>query len=171
DDALYEVLKMPNKIKDLSQNHKSFLEIIFRNMGGKRFSESALEQIHPLVNAISLKSALDRVIKEENLNSNTGIITTSEEIKFYNIVKTILGLSPKTKKQLDRVGYRDFKNFFGVVLDDNQRKGIVYLKIDKTKKTISFGSEPNSYELESISVEEITKYKSEIIQSFLDKLD
>ena len=171
DDALYESLKMPNNIKELTAGNKSFLEIIFRNMGGKRFTDTALEQIHPLVNAISLKSALDRVIKDENLNSNSGIITTSEEIKFYNIVKTIIGLSIKTKKHLEKVGYRDFKNFFGVVLDDNQRKGIVYLKIDKTKKTISFGSDPNSYELESISVEEITKYKSEIIQSFLDKLD
>jgi hypothetical protein len=171
DDALYESLKMPNNIKELTPSNKSFLEIIFRNMGGKRFTDSALEQIHPLVNAISLKSALDRVIKEENINSNTGIITTSEEIKFYNIVKTILGLSPKTKKQLDRVGYRDFKNFFGIVLDDNQRKGICYLRIDKTKKTISFSSDPNSYEIKNISVEEITKYKSQIIQSFLKNLD
>lgn len=171
DDALYESLKMPNKIKELTSNHKSFLEVIFRNMGGKRFTDNALEQLHPLVNAISLKSALDRIIREENINSNTGIITTSEEIKFYNIVKTILGLSSKTKKHLDRVGYRDFKNFFGVVLDDNQRKGICYLRIDKTKKTISFSSDPNSYEVEDISVEEVTKYKSQIVQSFINNLD
>ena len=173
DDALYELLKMPAKINDLreSASHTAFLEIIFRNMGGKRFTESALEQIHPLVNAISLKSALDRVIREENLNSNTGIITTSEELKFYNIVKTILGLSAKTKKHIDRVGYRDFKNFFGVVLDDNQRKGVCYLRIDKTKKVVSFSSDPKSYEIDDISVEEITKYKSQIIESFLNNLD
>lgn len=170
DEALYESLKMPNKIKDLTPNHKSFLEMIFRNMGGKRFTDNSIEQIHPLVNAISLKSALDRILQEENLNSNTGIITTSEENKFYNIVKTILGLNSKTKKHLDRVGYKDFKNFFGVVIDGNQRKGICYLKIDKTKKTISFSSDPSSYKLENISVEEITKFKMQIINSFLDNL-
>ena len=171
DDALYESLKMPAKIKDLSPGHKSFLEIIFRNMGGKRFTDAALQQIHPLVNAISLKSALDRVIQDENLNSNSGIITTSEEIKFFNIVKTILGLTPKTKKHIDRVSYRDFKNFFGIIIDENQRKGVCYLRIDKTKKTISFSSDSSSYEIEDITVEEITKYKSQIVESFLEKLD
>lgn len=173
DDALFDILKMPTKIKALkdSPSHIAFLEIIFRNMGGKRFSESALEQIHPLVNVISLKSAIDRVIREENLNSNTGIITTSEELKFYNIVKTILGLNAKTKRHINRVGYRDFKNFFGVILDDNQRKGVCYLRIDKTKKTVSFSSDPKSYEIHNISVEEITKYKSQIIESFLDNLE
>lgn len=38
-------------------------------------------------------------------------------------------------------------------------------------KTISFSSDPNSYEVEDISVEEITKYKSQIVQSFINNLD
>jgi hypothetical protein len=80
-------------------------------------------------------------------------------------------LTPKTKKHIDRVSYRDFKNFFGIIIDENQRKGVCYLRIDKTKKTISFSSDSSSYEIEDITVEEITKYKSQIVESFLEKLD
>ena len=46
-----------------------------------------------------------------------------------------------------------------------------FRKIDKTKKTISFSSDSSSYEIEDITVEEITKYKSQIVESFLEKLD
>ena len=171
DDALYESLKMPNEISQLNSNHKSFLELIYRNMGGKRFTNDILERIHPLVNAISLKSAIDRVITDENVNSNSGIITTSEEIKFYNIVKTILGLSSKTKKHLDRVSYRDYKNSFNVLVDENQRKSVCQLKIEKTRKTVSFDNDSNKYELNDISVEEVTPYKNLIIDSFLAHLN
>ena len=171
DDALYESLKMPSKIKNLQEGHINFLKIIYKNMGGKSFRDNVLEQLHPLVNAISIKSALDRIMKEENLSSNSGIITTSEEIKFFNIVKTIISLSSKTRKHVERVSYRDYKGFFGILLDDNQRKGICYLRIEKTKKVISFGDDPQNYELEDITVEEITKYKTQIIDSVLKEID
>lgn len=61
--------------------NKKLLEIIFRNMAEKRFTDNVINDILPLVNSISLRGVLDRIIKDENVSSNSGIITTSDEIK------------------------------------------------------------------------------------------
>jgi len=58
-------------------------------MGGKRFTDNVINDILPLVNSISLRGVLDRIIKDENVSSNSGIVTTSDEIKAFDIIKTI----------------------------------------------------------------------------------
>jgi hypothetical protein len=163
DDALYNTLKMPTKGAKPTEGNKKLMEIIFRNMGGKRFSENALNELLPLVNSISLRGVLDRIIKEENVNSNSGIITTSEEIKAYDIIKTILSLSQKVKIDLDRIDYRDYKDSFKVLIDDNQRKSICSIEITKTKKYLCVGND--RFEIENISVVELTKYKKQIVEA------
>lgn len=163
DDALYTTLKMPTKGAKPTEGNKKLMEIIFRNMGGKRFSENALNELLPLVNSISLRGVLDRIIKEENVNSNSGIITTSEEIKAYDIIKTILSLSQKVKIDLDRIDYRDYKDSFKVLIDDNQRKSICSIEITKTKKYLCVGND--RFEIENISVVELTKYKKQIVEA------
>ena len=80
-------------------------------MGGLRSTEKALAQIKGLINSISIKTALDRIVQKEISESNSGINTTVEEIKAYNVIKTILAMSSKIKTvELDRISYRDLKN-------------------------------------------------------------
>jgi hypothetical protein len=163
DDALYTTLKMPKSGQKPSDGNKKLIEIIFRNMGGKRFTDNVLSELLPLVNSISLRGVLDRIIREENVNSNSGIITTTDEIKAYDIIKTILSLNRSVKIDLDRISYRDYKDSFKVLIDDNQRKSICSIEITKTKKFLSVGN--NRHEIQSISVGELTKHKKEIVEA------
>ena len=140
DDALYTTLKMPKAGHKPTDGNKKLLEIIFRNMGGKRFTDNVINDILPLVNSISLRGVLDRIIKDENVSSNSGIITTSDEIKAFDIIKTILSLSRGVKIDLDRINYRDYKDSFKILVDDNQRKSICSIEITKTKKFLSVGN-------------------------------
>ena len=50
DDALYTTLKMPKAGHKPTDGNKKLLEIIFRNMGGKRFTDNVINDILPLVN-------------------------------------------------------------------------------------------------------------------------
>jgi hypothetical protein len=62
------------------------------------------------------------LVKKEAAISNIGIITTEEEVKADNV---ILDMSSKFKNSdLDRIGFRDLKGFFLILLDDNQKKRI-----------------------------------------------
>jgi hypothetical protein len=145
------------------------VKLIFKNMGGLRSTEKALSQIKGLVNSISIKTALDRIIQKEISESNSGIITTAEEIKAYNVIKTILAMSSKIKAaDLERISYRDLKNSFLIIVDDKQTKNICSLVFKEKLKAIDING--NRFELEDVTVSSITKLKKELTESALSNL-
>jgi predicted type IV restriction endonuclease len=156
--------------KTLANPSSDLIKIIFKNMGGKRISETIEKQISDLINSISIKNVLDRVITREASESNTGIITTEEEIKAYNVIKTIMAMSSKFKNSdLDRVGYKDFKGSFKILVDGKQTKSICSLVLGQNKKIIEINNV--RYELEDLSISSLTKLKKELVQSALDLLN
>lgn len=145
------------------------VKLIFKNMGGLRSTEKALSQIKGLVNSISIKTALDRIIQKEISESNSGIITTAEEIKAYNVIKTILAMSSKIKAaDLERISYRDLKNSFLIIVDDKQTKNICSLVFKEKLKAIDING--NRFELDDVTVSSITKLKKELTESALSNL-
>ena len=145
------------------------VKLIFKNMGGLRSTEKALSQIKGLVNSISIKTALDRIIQKEISESNSGIITTAEEIKAYNVIKTILAMSSKIKAaDLERINYRDLKNSFLIIVDDKQTKNICSLVFKEKLKVIDING--NRFELDDVTVSSITKLKKELTESALSNL-
>ncbi|WP_027377633.1 type I restriction endonuclease [Kaistella palustris] len=94
--------------------------------------------------SIRLKSALsinDDISKtppkpiDENIDSNADVpkyITTEDELEGYQIVKAIL----REKISSDRIAYRDTQSYFGILLDDNNRKPIARLHFNSANKYI-----------------------------------
>lgn len=60
------------------------------------------------------------------------VITTNEEIEGFNIVKAIL----RTKVEAHRIVARDTQSYFGVLLDDNNRKPLCRLHFNSKQKYI-----------------------------------
>tara|TARA_B100000787_G_scaffold147292_1_gene118204 strand:- start:3 stop:1058 length:1056 start_codon:yes stop_codon:yes gene_type:complete len=161
DDALFKTLSNPST---------DLIKLIFKNMGGKRISDSLEAQIRDLVNSISIKNTLDKIVLKEASESNLGIITTQEEIKVYNVIKTIMAMSSKFKNiDLDRVGFRDFKGSFKILVDGKQTKCICSVTIGKNKKYIEINN--IKHEVEDMSVATLTKLKKELVQSALENLN
>ena len=145
------------------------VKLIFKNMGGQRSSEKTSAQIKNLINSISIKTALDRIIQKEISESNSGIMTTVEEVKAYNVVKTILAMSPKIKNtELERISYRDLKNMFLIIVDGKQTKKICTIIFKEKSKVIEIDG--SRYELEDVSISSITKLKKELTESALKNL-
>ena len=101
---------------------------------------------------------------EENIPQETdnGIVTTEEELEGYFIVKSILA----QMLELKRIAQRDTKSYFGILLDDNNRKWIARLHFNYSTKYIEIRKDDKSgikYQLENI--EDIYKYKNEIIEA------
>ena len=160
DDALFELLKTPTD---------NLLKEIYVKMGGKRSTERILSQIKDLVNSTSLKTALEKVIQHEVSSSNSGIITTEEEIKAFNVIKTIIALSSKiNNKDLERVSFRDLKGSFTILVDENQNKKICALILKERSKSIVINS--STYNLQDTTVVSLTKFKKELIDSAISKL-
>jgi hypothetical protein len=159
DNALYKTLT----------DNDDLVKLVFKNMGGLRATEKSLSQIKSLINSISLKTAVDKLTQKEISESNTGVITTAEEIKAYNIIKTILAMSNKIKTaEIERISYRDLKNSFTILVDDKQTKNICSLVFKEKIKVIEINGD--RYDLEEVSVAAITKLKKELIDSALKNL-
>ena len=160
DNALLEVFKSKTD---------GFIKDICYQMGAQRVSPQLREQVANLVNSMSLKTAAESLYQAESESRSTGVITTDEELKAYNIIRTILAMSSKIKDaEMSRIGYRDFKGFFSILVDDNQQKKIATLNLGPNKKSIVIDG--IDYEVSKVSPVDLKKYKNLLIDSALKSL-
>ena len=142
-------LKYSNEIKNIMTNElneptpnfvKFFVRQVYSGQATERvmtqFTEIVKKSLNQFISDIiseRLKSALEKenvkdveqarqdfeITKEED----SKIETTEEEKEGYFLIKSIL----RTKFDIERIFYRDFQNFFSVLLDDSIRQTICKL--------------------------------------------
>lgn len=100
------------------------------------------------------------------------IITTQEELNAFFIVAAIL---TQDKRSLGRIRYRDAQSYFAVLLDDNARKPICRLSLNKKKRLYLCDSPENFhpdckskiFTTEKISsIEDIYSYANRLLNTF-----
>jgi len=150
--------------KTLYKPKKEFVKLIYNNMGGGRMTDKVSDRIYNLINSISLGETLEKIKIAESKDSSDGILTTSEELKSLDIIKTILAMSSKIdNNNIDRIGYKDFKGQFKIIVDNMQSKEICYLKLNSAKKSVVVNKE--ELMIDDVSAKSITKHKSKIVNS------
>ncbi|WPO82858.1 type I restriction endonuclease [Chryseobacterium sp. JJR-5R] len=96
-------------------------------------------------------------------NNDSKIVTTEEELEGFQIVKAIL----REKIPSARIAYRDTLSYFGILLDDNNRKPLCRLHFNTTNKyleTFHNGKETGEKMLLT-SLDEIYQYRNQIHQT------
>lgn len=120
-----------------------------------------------------LKSAMGNEVNKEaeiletdkdifNDEETPKIITTDEEIEGFNVVKAIL----RQKVDVSRIFARDTQSYFGVLLDDNNRKPLCRLHFNAKQKYIGFldkDKKETRYPIESI--DEIFKLSEKLLET------
>ncbi|MGB0930010.1 MAG: type I restriction endonuclease [Chitinophagales bacterium] len=108
--------------------------------------------------ATSVIEEVEAVADEEK--SKNGIETTEEELKGYRIVQAILA----EVLDINRIASRDTKSYFGILLDDNNRRPICRLRFNNNQKYLEvFGEDKKSEKIPIEKVEDIYNYKEHII--------
>ena len=133
-------------------------------MDGKKLTDNIKSKLKSLVNSNSIQSALLKVIDEESKSGNM-VITTAEELKIYHTVKTILVHNKKI--DADRITYRDQKNSFNVLVDDNNKKIVCKIISARNKYTIEINGEKFDY----IGIDSIVKMKGQLLKSALSHIE
>ncbi|MFW3412329.1 type I restriction endonuclease [Aliarcobacter butzleri] len=134
------------------------------------FSEIVTDMAQDKIN--SLKSKLTVEIdgnneEAEKTEEDNGIITTEEEIQGFFIVKSILA----EKIDLDRIAARDTKSYFGILLDDNNRKWIARLYFNTKQKYLSLHIEDKQEEKYPIEkLQDIYNFKDKLV-NVIDRLE
>ena len=138
----------------------------FKGYTKQAFSEIVNDLVNERINNIKSKlseesttSDADDVLQDEDDN---GIVTTQEELEGYFIVKSILA----EHTPLERVAARDTKSYFGILLDDNNRKWICRLHFNSKNKYLGIHtSEKDEEKFPINTVEEIYNFKDRIIDT------
>lgn len=114
-------------------------------------------QVPALNSEVSTESESD--VHENNEESE--IQTTIDELEGYHIVKAIV----RTVVDAGRVSQRDTKSYFGILLDDNNRKPICRLHFNRSQKYIGIFDEDKTETRHPIaSLDEIYNH-AEILKS------
>lgn len=97
----------------------------------------------------------------EQQTEENKIVTTDEELESYMIVKSIL----RPIVDVSRVAYRDTQSYFGILLDDNNRKPIARMRFNYASKKVlcTIDSHKNEVKHELSSLDDIYQFADEII--------
>ena len=149
--------------KTLHPVGNDLIKLVYQNMGGKRTTEKINKRINSLINSVSLQNSIEKVKVLEGKQSSSGIYTTSEELKAYQIIKTILVMNPRLNNHSERLGFKDYKGQLKIIIDNMPSKEICHLNLSSTSKRLVINGE--SFELEKISTLELSKYKKKLVDS------
>jgi len=166
--------------KEINNPSPAFVKMVIADIYEGAKSQKIIDQFTPIV-----KKALNQYVTDAintkiqcALNNNVEVVSTPDEsqeeiqkreivtslkeLEAFAIIKSIL------RKTVDsnRITYRDTVNYFGILLDDNNRKWICRVCVDGVKKHIVVSDENKNgvrYDIESI--DDIFNYSNEIIEA------
>lgn len=140
--------------QNIMEEFKSYVKTAFSEI----ISDMAQDKINSLKTKLNVEISNEQ--QEEPEEDNNGIETTEEELQGFFIIKSILA----EELPLNRIFARDTKSYFGILLDDNNRKWICRLLFNTKQKYLALHIEDKKEEKFAIDkIEDIYKYKNEIL--------
>lgn len=144
---------------------------VFKEYTKIAISNSINESINSrLKNALNINEAIpskkdDHVepMDENNAVEQPKFITTEEEIEGSQIIKAIL----REVLPANRIAFRDTQSYFGVLLDDNNRKPLCRLHFNSSNKYLELfhNGKDNGEKKLLDSLDDIYKYKAELLST------
>lgn len=165
-DLKYVNLIQEKIAEEMTEPSDEFIKIILSDIYEGQKTKQVIETFRPLVKKSFKQLILEKVetrlnnaiqgikeIEDDMEIEDKKIITTEDELQFYQIVKSLL----VGKIDLDRIGHRDAESYFNVLLDNNNRKWICRVKFLKDStinvifkdETINIASLNNVYDLKA----------------------
>jgi len=134
----------------------------FQELVHKAFGQLINDQINDRLNAALNKEAQKQQVETIEAEPVSKVITTDEEMDGFRVVVAIL----RRKVTVDRIVPRDTKSYFGILLDDNNRKPICRLHLNGGKKYIGlFDEAKNETRYPIASIDAIYQFEEALLDS------
>jgi hypothetical protein len=123
-------------------------------------SEKVNERLQNALNKESEKQNKEEVVETPE---EAKVVTSEEEWEGFRIITAIL----RRKIPKERIAARDTQSYFGILLDDNNRKPLARLYLNGGKKyLVTFGPNKEEKKIQIDSVDDIYKYENELLATF-----
>lgn len=138
---------------------KSFAQVVNELIAGRL--SSAMKSEEDDVAAPTAKVAeTEATVEQEPEAKGSKIVTTAEELEYFYTIRAML--QPHTPSS--RVVHRDTESYFGILLDDNNRKPICRLLLTDRKKTlITFDEKKSTTRCEIQSTDDLFAYIDQLV--------
>ncbi|MCD0471428.1 type I restriction endonuclease [Flavobacterium sp. JAS] len=135
----------------------------FKDLVQKSLNQFISEKINDRLKAALTKETIKQQDEQiESLEEDSKVITSEEELDGYRIVVAIL----RRKLPTNRIVYRDTQSYFGILLDDNNRKPLCRLHLNGGKKYISlFNDNKNETKLPISTIDDIYQFEKELLDT------
>jgi hypothetical protein len=134
----------------------------FKDLVQKGFSQFVSEKINDRLNAALNKEAKQQENEQVEITDETKVLTTDEELEAFRIVVAILRRTLPTH----RIVSRDTQSYFGILLDDNNRKPLCRLHLNSSKKYIGLFNENKVENRQPInSIDDIYTFEKELLET------
>ncbi len=134
----------------------------FKDLVQKGTNQIISERVNDRLTAALTKETEQQAEEEEVKEPKSNIVTTEEEIEGFHVVKAIV----RKKIASNRIFQRDTQSYFGVILDDNNRKPICRLHFNGNKKFLeTFDQQKNGTRHEIASISDIYNYEDKLLNA------
>lgn len=126
--------------------------------------KAAIKPVAPLKSDASQESKTEPLSNEDldgvsERVEQASVETTAQEIEGFFVVKSIV----RSVVDVARVVHRDSMSYFAILLDDNNRKPICRLHLNRSKKYIGlFDADKNETRFQIDTVDDIYKYSEQL---------
>jgi len=134
----------------------------FKDLVQKGFNQFISDKINDRLKAALTKESLQQEEEIETSTEESKINTSEEELEAYKIVVAIL----RRKLPTSRIVSRDTQSYFGILLDDNNRKPLCRLHLNGGKKYIGLFNADKSEVKQCIqSIDDIYLFEKELLET------
>lgn len=140
---------------------------LFRGLVKRSFHQYINDAINErLKSALATDQQKQEEVEKEELTAasvieENKIQTTAEEMEGFHIVRAIVC----AKVKVTRIAHRDQQSYFGILLDDNNRKPICRLHYNGRKKYVSFFDTGKEEKIEIESNNQLYDYSARLIKA------
>ncbi|MBA1430175.1 type I restriction endonuclease [Pseudomonas orientalis] len=124
----------------------------------ERLKSAMSGAIQPTITSLSVPNSTHADRQDQN-EAEDKILTTLEELEGYHIVRAVV----RSVVDAKRIVQRDTQSYFGILLDDNNRKPICRLHFNRSQKYLGvFDEEKNETRHAISSIDEIYEYADQL---------
>jgi hypothetical protein len=133
----------------------------FKDLVQKSLNQFISEQINDRLKAALTKETIKQQDEQiEAIEEESKTTLTEEELDAYRIIVAIL----RRKLPTSRIVHRDTQSYFGILLDDNNRKPLCRLHLNSSKKYISlFNDNKNESKVSLSTIDDIYQFENELL--------
>lgn len=146
--------------QSVRQQFEDIIKRAFNQFINERINDrlkSALEDEHPLEEVAD--PAPDET--QEPIVEDDGIVTTDEEMQGFHIVRAIL----RQRVEVSRIHQRDVKSYFGILLDNNNRKPLCRLHFNTSQKYLGLFDGESEERVPIESLDDIYTFTERLIKT------